>query len=63
VGRAPVRLIATGDRIWSTDFGGGTVTVVSASALQRERTIRVGPQPEGIVALAGDVWVVSQQGG
>ncbi len=63
VGRTPLRLAGLKGRIWSTDWGDGTVSAVSVSPPRRAATIHVGPEPEGIVALGNDLWVVSERNG
>lgn len=58
-----MRLAGLKGRIWSTNWGDGTVSVVSPSPPRRAGTIHVDPEPEGIVALGNDLWVVSERNG
>lgn len=63
VARTPLRLAGLNGRIWSTDWGDGTVSAVSVSRPRRVAKIRLDPEPEGIVALGNDLWVVSERKG
>jgi YVTN family beta-propeller protein len=58
VGSQPLNLIAAGpSRLWTENYGDGTVSVIDARAGRRVRTVRIGGSPGGLAYGAGAVWV------
>lgn len=58
VGAEPLNVIASGpSRLWTENYGDGTVSVVDARAERRLRTVRVGGTPGGVAYGAGAIWV------
>src|SRR2546430_5524632 len=56
VGVAPLDVIATGETLWTENYGDGTVSIVDAST-RSVRSVQVGGVPGGIAYGAGTVWV------
>jgi DNA-binding beta-propeller fold protein YncE len=63
VGHIPLRLAAAAGRVFSTDWGGGAVSVISAAKPTSASTVRFASQPEGIALLGSSLWVVSERTG
>lgn len=56
VGVAPLNVIAAEGKLWTVNYGDGTVSVFDP-ATKRATSIRVGGQPGGIAFGAGAIWV------
>ncbi|MFD2787724.1 YncE family protein [Hymenobacter rubripertinctus] len=60
VGVQPEKLLVVGSRLYVTNSGGNTVTVINTSTDAVEGTIPVGDSPNSLAAdQAGNVWVLS----
>jgi YVTN family beta-propeller protein len=59
VGSAPSAVAITGQDVWVTNSGDGTVSRVSAAAGRAVDTIQVGNLPVAIAAGTGGVWVAN----
>lgn len=60
VGRQPERLLVAGNRLYVTNNGDNTVTVINTATDAVEATITVGDAPNSVVQdRAGTVWVLS----
>jgi YVTN family beta-propeller protein len=58
VGSQPLNVIAAGpSRLWTENYGDGTVSVIDARAAQRLRTVQVGGSPGGLAYGGGAIWV------
>lgn len=56
VGSQPLNVIAAAGRLWTENYGDGTVSIFDP-ATKKVTSVRVGGSPGGIAAGAGSVWV------
>src|ERR1700744_5293780 len=63
VGHTPRRLAGAAGRVFTTNWGDGSMSVISASGTTRATTVHVAPQPEGITPLGSSLWLVSERAG
>jgi YVTN family beta-propeller protein len=56
VGSQPLDVIVADGRLWTENYGDGTVSVIDP-ATRKVTSIQVGGQPGGIAAGAGSIWV------
>jgi YVTN family beta-propeller protein len=63
VGHTPLRLVGAAGRVFSTNWGDGTMSVISTKGVTRATTVRVPSQPEGIALLGSSLWLVSERTG
>ena len=61
VGKTPLRAAYDGKLLWVSVFGADRVVAVDPTEGRVVQRVRVGGQPEGIVAAFGAVWVVRQE--
>ena len=60
VGQAPLRLAGLDGGIWVTVFSDGALRRLDEITGRVTRTVRTGPEPEGVTAAFGSLWVVLQ---
>lgn len=63
VGHIPLRLAGVAGRVVSTNWGNGTVSVISSPGATRVSTVPLASQPEGIALLGSSLWLVSERTG
>ena len=63
VGHIPLRLAGVAGRVFATNWGGRTMTVISTAGASHATTVAVAPQPEGITPLGSSLWLVSERTG
>jgi sugar lactone lactonase YvrE len=61
VGDTPLRAAYDGRLLWVSVFGAGRVVAIDPTTGRVVRRVKVGGQPEGLVAAFGAVWVVRQE--
>jgi len=63
VGHIPLRLAGAAGRVFSTNWGGGTLSMISTGRPARSWTVPTASQPEGIARLGSSLWLVSERSG
>jgi outer membrane protein assembly factor BamB len=61
VGATPLRAVYYDHLVWVTVFGGGQVVAIDPGSGRIVHRIALAGQPEGLVPMAGSVWVVRQK--
>jgi YVTN family beta-propeller protein len=63
VGHTPLRLAGVAGRVFATNWGNRTMSVISTTGAGRAATVPVAPQPEGITPFGPSLWLVSESTG